>query len=125
MTRVFRNKAGRLVEQNGYAGRLYWGEQKVSDFKRLYPVTRNEDLAIRFGCCKRTVARRAQEMGLRKSEAWMHEMNVKNLHLAITMQKIYGRKDMKEHNPMRSFTPERRSEIVLKGWETRRRNKGL
>lgn len=57
---------GRLMEHKGRSTRLYWSEAKTEEFKRLFPVMRNADLAKEFLCSEKLVIKRAREMGLSK-----------------------------------------------------------
>jgi len=59
------NARGQKVQRiNGI--RLYWSPQMLDDFKRLFPITKNEDLVEYLGVSQRTIARKARELGLQK-----------------------------------------------------------
>lgn len=131
------NANGQAVEHRGNSTRLYWGEQKIKDFRRIFPVNTNEDVAIDMGCSVRTVVRRAREMGLEKDPYWLQNVWNKNRKLAHGINKICGNsanltnfieggkahRFTSENHPSRSMTPEQRSAVVRKAWATRRRNK--
>lgn len=50
---------------------LYWSETELDYLKRNFATTKNEDLALYFRCSVRTLTRKAHELGLKKSKAWM------------------------------------------------------
>lgn len=87
---LFRNARGQLVEHKGNSTKLTWGELRTQDFRRLFPVTKNEDLAIEFGCSPRTIVRKARQMGLKKDPQWLKGVWDKNRVLAIGFVKIHG-----------------------------------
>lgn len=129
------NSRGQLIEKHGTSQRLHWGEEKLKDFKRLFPYNTNEDVAIDMGCSVRTVVRRAREMGLEKDPYWLQNVWNKNRKLAHGVNKVCGLKNdltnfieggkrhrftSENHISLRE-TPEERSERVKKAWVTRRR----
>ena len=86
------NADGQAVEKRGCSVRLYWGEERLKDFRRLFPFNTNEDVAIDMGCSVRTVIRRAREMGLEKNPQWLQNVWNKNIALARGVNKICGNK---------------------------------
>ena len=54
------------MQREGRVLRIYWGEEAIKKFKRLFPTTTNEELAIEFLCSERTIIRRARKLGLEK-----------------------------------------------------------
>lgn len=128
------NHQGKVVQKNGSSVRLYWHEQKVRDFKRLFPFNTNEDVAVDMECSVRTVTRRARELGLKKDPRWLESVWNKNRKMAHTVNKICGFKNdmtnfieggrlhrfQSDNHPSRSLTPEERSERSKKAWATRR-----
>ena len=72
--RVFQDDLGRLIEHNDYSRRIYWSEYMEQKLTRLFPTTKNEDLAIEFNMSMRTICRKAREMGLKKDKAWILEL---------------------------------------------------
>ena len=133
------NAEGQAVEKHGSSVRLHWGEEKIKDFKRLFPYNTNEDVAIDMGCSVRTVVRRAREMGLEKDPHWLQNVWNKNRKLAHGINKICGNKaDLtnfieggrqhrftSDNHPSKHETAEQRSERMKKAWVTRRRKKLL
>lgn len=134
---VYLDADGRAVEKKGNSVRLYWGEAKLKDFRRLYPVNTNEDVAIDMGCSVRTVVRRAREMGLEKSQVWLQSVWDANRKVAHAVNKVQGNKaDLtnfieggRKHRfkqgrkDMRSA--EERSECLRKAWKTRKYGRKL
>jgi len=114
---------GRLEEVSGGHVRLYWGEQKIRDLRRLFPVTKNEDLAVRFGCSPRTLCRRAKALGLQKDLEWVKRIqdeNFKEARFVLKVTKAGGVANFGRNN-MAYLTKEERSANIRKGWETRRK----
>jgi len=132
------NADGQVVLKKGNSTRLYWGELKVQDFKRMFPFNTNEDLAIEFECSVRTVVRRARELGLEKDPDWLQRVWNKNRRMAHFMNTLEstpkadltnfiegGKAHRYQKGHSDNLTPEQRSERMKKAWETRRRNKFL
>lgn len=133
------NSRGVLVEKRGTVTRLYWGEQKKRDFQKAFPYDTNENLAVRFGCCVRTVVRRAREMGLEKNPQWLAAVWDKNRQQAYFVMKLPStpkadltnfiengkrtrfKPGVSSHN---NLTHEQQQELHRKSWETRRKRYG-
>lgn len=82
--------AQRIVEyRNGYQ-RKYWSPSMLSDLRRLYPVTKNEELASLFGISLRTLNRKAAELGLKKDAEWMRKVSSFNRFLAAVKRRADG-----------------------------------
>ena len=64
--------SGRVWEHKGYAKRIYWTGQMLSDLRNFYATTKNEELAGMLGVSPRTVVRKARELGLEKDPDWLH-----------------------------------------------------
>ena len=73
---------GRLMEHRGLARRIYWSTQMIDDLKRLYPTTKNEDMADILGVSVRTLIRKARELGIWKSPEWQHAITMKHQKMA-------------------------------------------
>lgn len=69
--RLYQDDLGRLIEHNDHATKIYWSEYMVKKLTRLFPTTKNEDLAVEFNISMRTIGRKAQELGLKKDKAWI------------------------------------------------------
>lgn len=76
--RLYQDDRGRLVEHKDCSTKIHWSEYMEQKLKRLFPTTKNEDLAIEFNMSPRTVIRKAREMGLEKDKAWMQAHARKN-----------------------------------------------
>ena len=125
---------GRRVEHKGSSTRLHWTDDQIKVFRRMFPVTKNEDLAIDFDCSLRTITRRAREMGLQKDEVWLHREWDKNRKLAQGINKICGTKNDRtnfieggkryrytsENHPSRTLSKEELSRRMKKAWQTRK-----
>lgn len=61
----------RIVEHDGYSMRIFWSKQMLDDLRRLFPTSKNQDLAEYLGVSPRTVVRKAREMGLEKDQDWL------------------------------------------------------
>lgn len=86
----YSKEAQQLVEyRNGYQ-RKYWNPQMIADFRKLYPVTRNEELASLFGVSCRTINRKAEELGLRKDIDWMRQISRQNSFFATVKNRANG-----------------------------------
>ena len=126
------SRDGRTIEHRGASLKIYWGEERTKDFRRLYPVTTNEDLALHFGCSPRTIVRRAREMGLGKDARWLQDQWDANRLKAHRANKILHRQQdltafIEGGKPYRFTTeshmevsPEERHRRIVKAWETRR-----
>lgn len=67
----FHDDVGRPVEYRNGHRRFDWTPQMLYDLKRLYPTTKNEELAGIFMMSKTTVARKAKSLGIQKDKEWM------------------------------------------------------
>lgn len=131
------NADGQAVEKRGRITRLYWGEEKIKKFKRIYPFNTNNDVAIDMECSVRTVVRRAREMGLQKDSLWLQSVWNENRRLAHAVVKICGVKHdltnfiesskpyrfTSENHYSKYETKEQRDARIKKSRETRRKNK--
>lgn len=79
-----------IVEYRNGIQRKYWNSQMIADFRKLFPVTTNEELASLFCVSKRTINRKATELGLRKNEEWMRKMSRHNLFFASVKNRLNG-----------------------------------
>lgn len=131
---IMLNHEGRAVIKNGTSRRLYWGEERTKDFRRLYPTHTNDWMAVEFECSPRTITRRAREMGLEKDPTWLRAKWDKGRHQANILVRVLGTKaDLtnfieggkkhrftSENHPSKYETPEQRSARLKKAWETRK-----
>lgn len=119
---------GRAMERDGYTCRIYWSDETVRKFRRLYPTTLNDDLAVEFGCSVRTIVRRAREMGLEKDSVWLHgvwdetrKLCYHNPDQDLTAFLEAGKKYRFKKGVGCQMSREQHSEQMKKAWEIRHR----
>ena len=88
--RVFQDELGRMMEHKDNRTRLYWSEYMLQKLTRLFPATKNEDLAIEFNMSRRTVVRKARELGLEKDRSWLQALARKNCQYMRVLNLCYG-----------------------------------
>lgn len=86
----YSKEARQIVEYRNGIQWKYWNPQMIADFRKLFPVTTNEELASLFCVSKRTINRKATELGLRKNEEWMRKMSRHNLFFASVKNRLNG-----------------------------------
>ena len=59
---------GRVYEKDGSTKRIFWSKQMCDDLKRLFPTTKNDDLAQYLGVSVRTMIRKARKLGIEKDK---------------------------------------------------------
>lgn len=62
---------GRCWEHNGKSKRLLWTESMVRELRAKFPVMHSEELAGMLQMCKRTLERKAKELGIKKNPQWL------------------------------------------------------
>lgn len=62
----------------------------LSFLRRLYPTTKNQELASLFGISLRTLNRKAAELELKKDDEWMKKMSGFNCFLATVKNRTNG-----------------------------------
>ena len=72
---------GKLWLRKGRGRSLVWTSQMLSDMRRLFPTTRNDELAGVLGLAVRTVVRKAREMGLEKDKEWLRTIWKTNIRM--------------------------------------------
>ena len=72
---------GKLWLRKGRGRSLVWTSQMLSDMRRLFPTTRNDELAGVLGLAVRTVVRKAREMGLDKDKEWLRTIWKTNIRM--------------------------------------------
>lgn len=89
--RVFYSeKQQRIVEKEGCAVRIHWSEAMLSYLKRHYATTKNDDLVEYLGVSKRTMIRKARELGLEKDHEWFAQVSRENLGIALVACRAMG-----------------------------------
>lgn len=84
--RRYRGKDGRIYEAGKAGAHLYWSQTMLDMLRRYYATTSNKEMGDMLGMSSRTVCRKAKEMGLEKSRAYLlihlvdncRIMNIKN-----------------------------------------------
>jgi hypothetical protein len=121
---------GRVMVHEGYSHTIYWSDDTKKKFQRLFPYTKNEDLAIEFDCSARTISRKARQMGLEKDPKWLHKVWDANRKLTyhnpnqdLTNFLEAGKKYQFKKGIGSGHTKEQRSEIMKKVWAKKRRRK--
>lgn len=62
----------------------------LSLLRRLYPTTKNQELASLFGISLRTLNRKASELELKKDDEWMKKMSGFNSFFATVKNRTNG-----------------------------------
>lgn len=85
---IMDKSTGRIIDKKGCARSIFWSKQMLDDLKRYYPTTTNEEMAGIVGVSKRTMNRKAAELGLKKDPEWIRKVMKQNSMLAVvTMRK--------------------------------------
>ena len=93
--RLYLNETtGRLMEHRQYSTRIHWSEPMIQKLRRLFPTTKNEDIAIELGVSVRTLIRQARALGLMKSPEWMAEHSRQNCRIMRILNKCRGNSGM-------------------------------
>lgn len=85
-----RDENGRIWDHQRYAKSIYWTGQMLSDLKRFYPTTLNEELAEILMVSHRTLTRKARELGLTKDREWLRKIWEERRMLACAKSKQLG-----------------------------------
>lgn len=75
--------------RRGASCRLDWSAPMLERLRRDFATTRNEDLAIDLGVSVRTLIRKARELGLAKSPAWIKRLRDGNLKMMRFINKLH------------------------------------
>lgn len=105
----YSEKQGRVVEHHGYATSIFWSPAMIGYLRRNYPTTHNDELAECLGVSKRTMIRKARELGLEKDAGWLASVWEENRLIAQARSRRSpnsGRfKKGVRHNPDGEFKP--------------------
>ena len=88
--KIYSDKNGRIVEHEGYAVSIHWSASMLDYLRRHFPTTLNDELAGCLCVSKRTLIRKARELGLAKDEAWLHGIWEERRQLARAVSKQKG-----------------------------------
>lgn len=78
---------GRLMEHDGFSTRIYWSGNMLSVLRRYFPNTKTEEVAEMLGVSRRTVIRKARELGLEKESGFLKKAWDENRLLALAASK--------------------------------------
>ena len=67
-------ETGKAWRRTGMGRRIEWTSQMLSDLRRLFARTKNDELAGILGVGVRTMVRKARELGLEKDGEWLSGM---------------------------------------------------
>lgn len=102
-------RAGRTMQHEHYATRIYWSTAMLDYLRRHFPTTLNEELAGCLGVSQRTMIRKARELGLKKDEAWLAAVWDERRLMAQCVTKRKGNsgqfKKGRRYNPDGEFKP--------------------
>lgn len=71
---------------------IAWSPQMIADLLRMYPQTKNDELAEFFGISKKTVIRKAKSMGLNKTAEFTRAVSQEGLRRARLTNLTRGNK---------------------------------
>ena len=80
----------RLMERKNGKVRIFWTKYMLERMLRLYQNTLNEDLAIELNVSKKTLIRKAKELGLKKDKEFISGLSRKNCLHMLAMRKRHG-----------------------------------
>ena len=80
----------RLMEHRGYSKRIYWTKDMLDYLRHHFATTLNEELAGCIGVSKRTLIRKARELGLRKDTEWLTDVWNEHRKVARVVSKQMG-----------------------------------
>lgn len=100
--RIYMGEDGRLMDHRGVRTSIYWSSYMLETLKRLYPTTKNEDLAVILNVSSRTLIRKARELGIHKDADWQRETSRNHARLAIFQNKIRRNSGMIKKGERRS-----------------------
>ena len=83
-------ETGRAWRRTGRSRRIEWTSQMLSDLRRLFARTKNEELAGILGVGVRTMVRKARELGLEKDGEWLSGMWRDHARMAHMMSRALG-----------------------------------
>ena len=79
---VYRGDDGRLLKRSKGHPYIFWNGNMLSDLKRYYPNTKNQELVEILGVSERTLVRKARELGLHKTREYTSRVAKENSILA-------------------------------------------
>lgn len=89
----YSEKHGRIVVREKAATSIFWSTDMLDYLRRHYATTLNDELAGCLGVSKRTMIRKARQLGLTKDKAWLMSIWVKHCKLAQWLSSRAKRKN--------------------------------
>lgn len=83
-------KHGRIVVHHGYSVRIHWNKDMLDYLKQHYATTLNDELAGCLGVSRRTMIRKARELGLQKDKTWLASVWEERRNMATVESKRKG-----------------------------------
>ena len=83
-------ETGKAWRRTGRSRRIEWTSQMLSDLRRLFARTKNEELAGILGVGVRTMVCKARELGLEKDGEWLSGMWRDHVRMAHMMSRALG-----------------------------------
>ena len=83
----FINDKGQAMQRQGKRPVIYWNGNMLSILTRYFPNTRNTELVELLGVSERTIIRKARDLGLCKSEAFISAVAKENSIMGCIAQK--------------------------------------
>lgn len=83
-------ETGKAWRRTGRGRSLVWTAQMLSDLRRLFARTKNEELAGILGVGVRTMVRKARELGLEKDGEWLRTIWKSNIRMGHMMSRAKG-----------------------------------
>ena len=81
---------GRVMRKKDGVVTILWSGSMLAELRRLFPVTKNEEIAGVLGVSVRTMIRKARELGLKKDDGWLSGVWDDNRKMAHMMSRALG-----------------------------------
>lgn len=81
---------GRVMRKKDGVVTIGWSGSMLAELRRLFPVTKNDELAGILGVGVRTMVRKARELGLEKDGEWLSGMWRDHVRMAHMMSRALG-----------------------------------
>lgn len=82
--------SGRVMRKKDGVVTIGWSGSMLAELRRLFPVTKNEEIAGVLGVSVRTMIRKARELGLKKDDVWLSGVWDDNRKMAQMMSRALG-----------------------------------
>lgn len=81
-------KKGCMVDNTGYRPKTYWSKDMLDILKKYYPVTPTQEVADMIGVHKRTLQRKAKELGITKDTEYLRHSLSERQKTGLLRQKL-------------------------------------